>query len=208
MYNFYYNKVTELPVKMKESETTTGELRYDLLAISEQQYNELIVGVVSGKKYFNNGIHVFEAPEPTRATKWFETLEYSIENNTPKVTIVKRPLSYIKDFLSAIRRDKLNNSIYSDRELNAFREMVDSQLNNLVYIDRLGVGTNYTHAQAVVKLAEITAFRQTQFIIENSYANAYELGYAIPDPSIEGNWALEVIKAITNKPVKTKRGGK
>jgi len=208
MYVHFYNKVTELPAKMKEKDAINGETRYELLAITEEQYNELVKGVVSGKKYFNNGIHVFEAPEPNRAPKWYEVVEYTIENNTPRATIVKKSLLDIKTYLGNIRRDRINNSIHSDRALNAFREMVESQLPNFVYINADGVGENYTLEKAKIKLAEITAFRQTQFIIENLYASAYELGYVIPDPGITGNWDVNVINGITNKPVKTKKGSK
>lgn len=208
MYNYYYNVATEQPVKMKASETASGEVRYDLITITEEQYNELLIGVVSGKKYFNNGIHVFEAPTPTRAPKWFEVVKYSLENNTPTTTIVKRSLESIRDQVASVRRDRLNNSIYSDREYNAFREMVDSGLPVSIYIDKNGVGTPYTLEQSRTKLQEIAAFRQLQFIIENSYVSAYDLGYTIPDPSISGNWDIDVITGITNKPVKGKKGNK
>lgn len=208
MYNYYYNLATEQPVKMLPSETTAGEVRYDLITITEEQYNELIVGVVSGKKYFNNGIHVFEAPPPSRAPKWFEVIEYTLENNTPKTNIVKRSLESIRGLVASVRRDRLNNSIYSDREYNAFREMVDSNLPVSIYIDKNGVGTPYTLEQSKAKLQEIAAFRQLQFIIENSYVSAYDLGYTIPDPSISGNWDIDVIKDVTDKPIKSKKGRK
>jgi hypothetical protein len=203
---YFYNKESKMPVKMKASQVTEANVRYDLISITEEQYFDIIAGVVAGKHYHDNGIHVFELPAPNRAPKWFEKIEYTINNNTPVATIAKQPLAFIVELVSSFRKTRIANSIYSDRELNAFREMVDSEESDFVYVDRNGVGTRYTLEQAKEKLKEIASFRQQQFIIESKYIAAYELGYAIPNPTVDGNWDISVIDAITNKPVKSKKG--
>ena len=205
---FYYNKESKMPVTLNESQVTEGNVRHDLIQISEEQYTEIVLGVINGKQYYDNGTHVFELPEANRAPKWFERIEYAIKSNVPTPTITKQPLSYIVELVSNYRKSLLEKSTYSERELNAFREMVESGLSNHVYIDRTGVATEYTLVQAMDKLKEITALRQKQFVIGNKYVRAYELGYDIPNPTVTGNWNEAVIDAITNKPVKISKKGR
>lgn len=206
-YSHYFNKLTSLPVKTPVINEASVSERNDLVPITEEQYSVILGGTFNNKKYYYNGVTVNELPEPSRSPKWFERIEYDTSRKSPIATIVSKPMSEIKNRISGVRKSKIDGDArYNDRLVNALREMLDSSIDSFVYVDPTSdTNKSISREQAMALYRDALTYRQTQFLIEDAYARAYELGHAIPDPSVVGNWDINVINELMVKPIKPKR---